>query len=387
MTSARSSDPQRIAAVVRAHSEELLQRWMDRVRRDPAVPESSRLPEPELRDHVPLLLEHIAALLESCGGEDGERAGRELGRDGASTEHAEDRFERDYDVSAALRELSHLRLAMFDLFDAHRTQPGVESLRVLAAALDESMANAAVEIQRRTHDTLQREAEHRERFIAVLAHDLRQPLQSILFSATALAGSADLADHDRRAAVRAKRAAERMTSLVDDVLDLARSQHGRGIPVSRREADLSEIVSHAIDETSAANPGARIELVSDGDLRGTWDPDRLSQIVANLLGNAIKHGAADVPVRVTAREEERGVSLRIENDNRHGPIPPELRAVLFQPFERGVGPARGLGLGLYIACQIAQAHGGSIEVESDEQKTAFTLRLPRSPPPPRAGDE
>ena len=124
-------------------------------------------------------------------------------------------------------------------------------------------------------------------------------------------------------------------------------------------------------------PCTKIDVSSSGDVRGRWDAERLAQIASNLLGNAVKHGAADTPIRVMLRDDGACVALRVENDNRHRAIPEDLMPVLFDPVARGTGTARGLGLGLYIAREIAHAHGGTIEVETNETLTAFTILLPR----------
>lgn len=380
MPACATMKPAETAAFLRAHESELIGRWTTRVKSDPDIPGASGLPEPALHDHVPRLIRDIIEVLDACEfHETAERAGRSLRGDEASADHAAHRFASKYALSAALRELSHLRVSMYDLFEAHDVLPNLESTRALATALDESMTTIAVEMERAAKAALQAEVDRRERFAAILAHDLRQPLHSMLFS-TALLGSMNgLAEEARHAIETGRRAAHRMAAMIDDVLDVARALHGSGLPLALTEVDLKDILLDAAEETRAAMPGARFAIRVDGNVRGRWDPERLAQLASNLFGNAVKHGATTSEIDVVAREDGEMISISIENQNRAGPIPKELLPTLFQPFERGPSSARGLGLGLYIAAQIAKAHGGTIDVRSTENTTRFTVWLPRAP--------
>jgi signal transduction histidine kinase len=151
------------------------------------------------------------------------------------------------------------------------------------------------------------------------------------------------------------------------------------VPVSRIPTDLGEVARAEIDEMRILWPEHAIQLEMRGDVRGEWDPARMSQTIANLVTNAISYGHDGMTVEVTIDGEERDVVLQVHN---HGPaIPADLVAMLFEPFRRGVPEDRspgGLGLGLYIVKQIVLAHDGTIAVESTETDgTTFTLTLPR----------
>jgi signal transduction histidine kinase len=155
-----------------------------------------------------------------------------------------------------------------------------------------------------------------------------------------------------------------------------------GIPVSVKPVDLSELARQVVEEIRSAYPERDMVLQLGGDCRVEGDADRLAQVMANLLGNAMQHSPPDTPVRVvTRREGEEGL---FEVHNQGAPISAEVLPTLFEPFQRGREPGAGaggsLGLGLFITWQIAQAHGGRIEVRStQEDGTTFTVRLPRRP--------
>ncbi len=226
-----------------------------------------------------------------------------------------------------------------------------------------------------------RQATFKERFIGILGHDLRTPLNAITLSSHVLQRQG-LPEPQATAAARIAESAERMSRMIDHVLDLTRSRLGGGIPVSPRRTDISAVSRAVIDELRAAHPGCELRWDADRAANpwGMWDPDRLAQVVSNLVDNAIIYGSAEGPVTVTLVDEDRAVRLEVHNTGR--PIPSELMPVLFDPFRRG-GPAdaprgEGLGLGLFIAHQIVLAHGGSIDVRSSAHEgTCFTVRLPR----------
>jgi signal transduction histidine kinase len=217
----------------------------------------------------------------------------------------------------------------------------------------------------------------REQFIAVLGHDLRNPIAAVaagldLMSRRPLEGrSATLVE-------QMKRSCRRMSGLVNDILDLSRGRLGGGIPAERREvSDLDETLRQVVEELEGAHPGRAV--LAELDLRAPvlCDPRRIAQLFSNLLANALAHGAQDKPVRVSARSGGAGgFVLSVTNEGR--PIPPAAMAKLFQPFSREAAeaPRAGLGLGLYIASEIARSHGGTLGATSTDEGTTFTLELP-----------
>ncbi len=223
-------------------------------------------------------------------------------------------------------------------------------------------------------EDLQREREH---FIAALGHDLRSPLSAVVTS-TAMLQSVDLPQAARPAVSRIERSTHRMQGLVDDLLDLARGRLGDGMSLNRQPVDLGEMLHRVVDEASPLGSTREIGVEVTGDSVVSGDPSRLGQLISNLVVNALDHGG-DRPVKLLVEGGDDVVTLTVVNWGE--PIPPELVPRLFHPFRRGRPGADGLGLGLYIASQVAQAHGGTIDVASDPvQGTRFTVRLPRAAP-------
>lgn len=215
----------------------------------------------------------------------------------------------------------------------------------------------------------------REQFIAVLGHDLRNPLASIDAGLRMLARR-ELDDRSRSVVKLARTSTQRMQELIDDIMDFARGRLGGGIPLERHSVTLEPVLLQAVEELRIANPECRIETDITLPTPVLCDAHRLSQLVSNLLANAISHGAQDQPVWLRAAQDEDGLDLSIANQGE--PIPEALLDNLFQPFTRAENSTsrQGLGLGLYIASEIAKSHGGTLSATSDDNETRFTLRIP-----------
>jgi len=252
------------------------------------------------------------------------------------------------------------------------------SLTVSPVHDDDGMVVAASKIARDLTAVreVQRERERmREMFLATLGHDLRNPLNTITISLAYL--QKHIPQSLRHVTTRMSSSANRMARMIEQLLDFTRARLGGGIPISPRPADLREICASVIDELQAQHPD-RLRLTAEGEFRGQWDTDRLAQVFGNLLGNALEHGSPATPVDVRLGLEN-GVA-RIDVENRGATIPADLREEIFEPFRRvGRDTSRtptGVGLGLYITREIVRAHGGTIEMTSEGDRTTFTLRLP-----------
>jgi PAS domain S-box-containing protein len=217
----------------------------------------------------------------------------------------------------------------------------------------------------------------RDLLLGVLGHDLRDPLAAMKMAAELLLRS-ELPPQVMRTAARIVSSADRMGRLIGQLLDYIRSRAGR-IMLERRWIDLREVCSQAIGEAALLHPGRAVELVVEGDdPSGSWDADRMARLVGNLVNNAFQHGAADRPVRVTLRAAADEVAIEVRNAG--PPIPPALLPHIFDPFRRATDRTGGLGLGLYISRQIAEAHGGRIGVRSNADETVLAVTLPRRAP-------
>ena len=224
-----------------------------------------------------------------------------------------------------------------------------------------------------------RTAHFREQFIGVLGHDLRTPLTAIAAGAGLILRHTELPLGVTTTATRIASAADRMKRMIADVLDFAQARLGGGVPVSPRPVELGDILEQVADEVSAGHSGRQIERELSGNLSGSFDPDRIAQLLRNLLENAVAYGPRTEPVRIEAHGDANGVLLAVENSGSE--IPEDERPHLFAPFRRGRSSEshaqRGLGLGLFIVDQIARAHGGQVSVRSAQGRTRFEVRLPR----------
>lgn len=215
-------------------------------------------------------------------------------------------------------------------------------------------------------------AQLREQFIAVLGHDLRNPI-SALQAGTHLLGRQPQNSASQSILAAMGETVERMTALVEDLLDLARGRVGGGIQVdARTPRPLGPALEQVVSESRLAHPERDFEVALDLDRDVPVDPGRMAQLFANLVANAVRHGAADEPIRIAAGVSNGQLAISVANGG--APIPADLQARLFQPFFRGDG-TKGLGLGLYIASEIARGHGGALSVASDDNATIFTFAM------------
>ncbi|MFC5511628.1 ATP-binding protein [Massilia jejuensis] len=217
-------------------------------------------------------------------------------------------------------------------------------------------------------------AELREQFIAVLGHDLRTPLGSILLG-TDLLTRQHPNPEARTIVERIRRSATRMAALVDDVLDFTRGRMGSGIPMRLREADLTPTLEQVVDEMRGLYPQRAIKAAIAPGLHLRCDPERIAQLLSNLLKNALVHGSEQAPVQVAAALAGEEFVLSVANEGRE--LAQGVIDGLFKPYWRAASRtgSEGLGLGLYIVDRIARAHHGSIEVSSRGGRTVFLFRL------------
>ncbi|RKH65859.1 PAS domain-containing protein [Corallococcus aberystwythensis] len=230
-----------------------------------------------------------------------------------------------------------------------------------------------------------RRAEFEQLLIGIVGHDLRNPISAITMAATTLAKREDADPRDQKAVTRILSSAERAHRMLRDVLDFTQARLGGGIPMAPRDVDLLELVRQVVDEVQQAHPDRRLEVDGRGGARLWCDPDRLAQVITNLVNNALAYGDALCPVRVRLRGQPGTVTLAVKNQG--PPIPRDLLPYLFEPLKRaeareGNRTAHGLGLGLFIVKHIVDAHAGRLRVRSTVQDgTTFLVQLPRRPPP------
>lgn len=215
----------------------------------------------------------------------------------------------------------------------------------------------------------------REQFIAVLGHDLRNPLASVTMGASLLQKNLQTFTEAKIAAT-ILHSAHRMEELISNVMDFARTRMGDGIGLQLQRLNIASVLEQLIGELQIAYPGRTIEMHWAKEIQISCDPARLSQLVSNLLANALTHGDKKHPIRIHAAVTDHVFALSVSNSGQ--PIPPDAMDKLFHPFTReGTLPSKeGLGLGLYIASEIARAHKGSVQVISNNEHTVFTFTMP-----------
>jgi PAS domain S-box-containing protein len=251
--------------------------------------------------------------------------------------------------------------------------------KLLAISRDVTARKYGEDERARLLEELQGLLRSNEMFVAILGHDLRSPLSAVATGARLLTKTGDLG-MVRRTAERIVSSSVRMGEMIEQLLDFTRMREGQAIPLAYKPVDLAELAGTIVEEARHACPDGRIEVVAEGNAHGAWDGSRLAQVIANLVNNAVQHGDRDAGVRLHI-DGTASPSVRLQVHN-HGTIPPEVLPVLFEPFRRPdqpTSPRAGLGLGLFIAQRIAVAHGGRIDVHSDEAGTTFTVWLPREP--------
>jgi len=355
-----------LTAFIRAHTHEIVDEWLSRVAQ---LPSAQGLPLHSLRDHVPAILDRLADAIDRR--DQGPRPLEDL-----PEQHAALRYHEGYDLRQVVAEYRLLRHVIADLYTDHGdlspdSRPKMKPLTVMHEAVDRAISEA-VDQYAAERDRV------RDRFIAILGHDLRDPLQAILFTANAQLARADDVDAATvKAAARTIKAATRMERMIADLLDFARGRLGGGFAVVPTRFDARDFISHTVHELAHAHPDRDIRCVLDnasGDFSVDWDRDRVAQVAANLIGNALVHGSDPVSIQLT----DEGDEIVIAVGNR-GEIPPDVVPRLFDPFVSDPPDSgrSGLGLGLYIVQQIAHAHGGEVRAESSNGTTTFLVRLPR----------
>jgi phosphoserine phosphatase RsbU/P len=251
---------------------------------------------------------------------------------------------------------------------------------LLAALADQ----AALALEKTRLDEI---GEFREQLIGIVGHDLRNPLGTIAMASNILLQREGLGERETALARKIASSAAVAERLIGQLLDLTRSRLGGGIPIVPVRFDLNELVRDVAGEIELTHPDRPLHVEVRGDVTGVWDRDRLYQLLTNLVRNAVAHGEPRTAIEL--RIDGGANDVLVEVTNRGRPIPPEMLPLIFEAFRRGRTAVRsrsqGLGLGLFIAQQIARSHGGSITVTSTETDgTTFRVRLPRSQAPDAA---
>jgi sigma-B regulation protein RsbU (phosphoserine phosphatase) len=216
--------------------------------------------------------------------------------------------------------------------------------------------------------------------LAIVGHDLRNPLSAFVTGVEILGQTVPPDSSTGKLVKRLDSSAQRMTRMVEQLLDVTRTRLGTGIPVARRHVELGPLVGGVVEELALAYPNAQLEFSATTEvIASAWDPDRIAQVISNLISNAIQYGRPDTPIVIELGSTPTAAILSISNQLRGEPIPADQLASLFEPYRRGADRAQqsgGLGLGLYIVREVVRAHGGTVDATSTVEGTTFCVRLP-----------
>jgi len=368
-----------LAEFIEREADAIVDEW-DRFART-CLPAASQMTPLELRDHAHEILHAIAVDLRTPQSREQQvvkgqgRAPVELNAaETIAQTHGVLRARNGFDIRQLVSEYRALRACVLRLASdacaphALRMDDVMRFNEAIDQALAESVCFYSTQVERA-----------RNLLLGMLGHDMRSPLQAIRMTAAhlkAMNAGADVSN----AATRLIRSGARMQSLLDGLVDFNRTQFGLGVNVSRVAGDLGEHCASGLEEVRIVCPSRTFEFSAQGDCSGLWDRQRIEQLVSNLVNNAVKYGTPDTPIQVTVTGGEGEVTIDVVNQGvlEVSGDPSQL----FEPLQRGhrdnAREPASLGLGLFIAREIAQAHGGSIAVRSDSGSTVFSVRLRRS---------
>lgn len=363
--------------------EQILTEWVSFARTlDPGAMSIS-----ELRDHAEGILRSIALDIDEAQNEQ-ERYDKSRGNaladlvPSAASVHGGMRQASNFSplqLSAEFRALRATVLRLWLPLVAQITDETVREMVRFNEAIDQALAESIVTYTARADQV-------RELFLAILGHDLRAPLSTLALAGELLARAPN-AEETARIAARVRRGSRLMTGMVNDLIGYTRTQLGSGMPMALATVDLGEVARSALEDASSTHPATRFESSVQGDLVGCFDSVRLHQLFTNLLVNAAQHGTGGEPVLMQVAGDPEAVTVQVRN--RGTPIPRASWESIFQPLVQLPGDEAdrnvtrtSLGLGLFVAREIAALHQGTIRVDSDEASgTTFTVRLPRQAGP------
>jgi signal transduction histidine kinase len=375
----------RLADFILANVEPILAEWEAFAR---SVWPGGKVDPLTLRDHAQDILRATALDMKSAQSStqqsakskgDGHAGADSIRVTAASDVHAVGRVQSGFELLPVVAEYRALRASVIRLWRESAPNPDLRDLDDLTRfneSIDQSLTEAIRSYTERIDGS-------RQMFLAILGHDLRAPLNSVMLSATVLLETAELDAESAGIASQISASAAAMARMISDLLDFTGTGLGTAIPLSPVAMNVGSLCREVIAETEAAYPACKVRYRQHGDLAGHWDAARIRQVISNLIGNAVQHGAVNCPVDLSLSDEGVDVVLTVHNEG--PPIPREALPTIFDPLVRGSVPdvqkqrrPGSIGLGLYIAREIVTAHGGVIDVKSSaEAGTLFTIRLPR----------
>lgn len=373
----RSTVP--LSEFIQAHRKQIIEEWVTFART--LEPWAKGLTKKALQDHAEELLDAIVSDMQSPQSRQ-QQSQKSKGRKGAGVlsgvgkKHAIDRLEGGLKLDQLVSEYRALRASVLRLWEETESDKKGEMTR-FNESIDETLGASTAWYSEKMAQT-------REQFLAILGHELRNPLASIVVGATLLTKSDSMDVKEVGVATRVLNSAARMNRIVGDLVDLTRTRLGSGIPIAPKPMDLLPVCQQVVAELEGIHPDCRLQFESQGDLHGEWDSDRLTQVISNLVANAMQYGCEDGPVTVVAQAHGEEVVVRVHNEGppvSEGSLKKIFDPLVRQPTQNSDKHPTGLGLGLYIAREVVTAHGGTIAVASTRKEgTTFTMEIPRRIP-------
>ncbi len=374
----------KLSLFINEHIEEILVEWESFART--LQPAASGMTALALSDHARQILQAIAVDIDTDESPEQQykkskgQAPANIGAESAASTHGTQRQVSGFSLVQLTAEYRALRATVIRLWLPkinEMTEATSNDMIRFNETIDQALAESAL-----TYSNQAKRA--RDTFLAILGHDLRSPLTTMAMAGDFLSRPEVGNERTLKIGLRVKRSASTMTTMVNDLLEYARTQLGGEMPITPHPADMREICQSVLNDAIAAHPDCGFELEASGDLVDHFDSVRLHQVFSNLLNNAAQYRARGYPVKITAIGKTDAVIVKITN---HGPvIPPESLQAIFNPMvQLAIGqeenrPSTSIGLGLFIAREITVAHGGTISAESSEEAgTVFTVRVPRVP--------
>jgi len=354
----------RLAGFIRDNMESILQAWEDFART--IEPAALTMDDTELRDHARQMLQAIAHDLGTPQSEQ-ERAAKSKGLgqrgndDTAAETHAEARLLSGYTVVQLVSEYRALRASVLTQWVAATPEVQRTDLADVTRfneAIDQALAESVAR-----YEFMVKQSQNM--FLAILGHDLRNPLGTVVSGSTFLMQATDIASKYVLVATRMFNSAKRMSKLINDLIDFTRTHLGPGIPIRVKQGSVVEVCELVVNELRTFHPEQLIDLHVPQQLDAIFDESRIAQVLSNLIGNAIQYGQADTAVTVRAGGSDTDIVISV--NNRGTTIPAEKLGSIFDPMVRiaaSVGAdyteRTSLGIGLFISREIVQAHGGRV---------------------------
>ena len=375
----------RLGGFIHDNMEQILQAWEDFART--IEPPALTMDDSELRDHARQMLLTIAADLDTPQSEQETDAkskgqGKREQHPTAAEIHAEARLQSGYTVVQLVSEYRALRSSVLTLWGAVETQCSQAMYMADVTRFNEAIDQALSESVARYQFMVK---QSQNMFLAILGHDLRNPLGTVVTGSSFVMQAVDIPPKYVLVATRMFNSGQRMSKLINDLIDFTRSHLGPGIPIRVKQGSLVAVCEEVVNELRTSHPEQLIDLHVPPQLDAIFDESRIAQVLSNLIGNAIQYGDADAPVTVMLTSSDGDIAIAV--NNRGKTIPLDKLSAVFDPMVRIAASVNSdytertsLGIGLFISREIVHAHGGKITLAStDDAGTTFTATMPRLP--------